>query len=291
MSRRIFGEGLNNILSMSKLSMEQVTSHPSVHREFKIVLPQEIIPSKYQPRKDFDQESLRELANSIKEKGILQPLVVRKVKDEYELIAGERRWRAAQMAGLKQLPVIICDIDDNNILAYSIIENIQRQDLNPIEEAMSLKRLLEEFSMTHEAVAKAIGRSRTMVTNMLRLLNLAEPVKNMLAGRQLEMGHARALLSLSEEQQIEVAKAIHDRGMTVRNTEIFVRNVHISTQSQEKSFVKNFDYLAWEKRLSEKLGVKTKIQVNMQGKGRVVSYFSNTDSLKEILDKILGDII
>lgn len=286
MSRRVFGEELSDIFSISKLSAKNIDSYPSVHREFRMVFPHEINPGKYQPRRNFDQNSLQDLANSIKEKGILQPLIVRKSGSEYELIAGERRWRAAQIAGLKQIPVVICEIDDNHALAYSLIENIQRQDLDPIEEATSLKRLLEEFSMTHEEVAKSVGRSRTMVTNMLRLLNLAEPVKNMLVSRQLEMGHARALLCLPEGKQIKTAKLIVDKRMTVRGTEVYVKALQIDPQAEKIVVDKNSKFLEWEKELFEMLGVDTKIQISAQGKGRVICYFSNVDNLEGLINKL-----
>jgi ParB family transcriptional regulator, chromosome partitioning protein len=223
MARRTFGEGLNDVFGKTKAYIEEIEVSSGVHREFKTVLPNEIKPGVYQPRRDFDQHSLQELADSIKEKGILQPLIVRKSGKGYEIIAGERRWRAAQMAGLDQIPIVICEINDNDALAFSLIENIQRQDLNPIEEAIALNRLIEEFTMTHEEVAKSIGRSRTMVTNMLRLLNLEDLVKEMLISHHLEMGHARALLSLSESKQITVAKFIVDKQMTVREAEAYVR--------------------------------------------------------------------
>lgn len=289
MSRRIFGSGLSNILDVVKLSTDDMVSHSGIHKEFKIVSLHEIKPSKYQPRRNFDSKSLEELAASIREQGVLQPLTVRKTdSEEYELIAGERRWRAAQIAGLQQLPVIICEVDDNQLLAYSIIENIQRQDLDPIEEAMSLQRLLEEFSMTHEEVAKAIGRSRTMVTNMLRLLNLTEHVKNMLASRKLDMGHARALLSLPEEKQAIVAQVIFDKNMSVRSTENYIKSLQTFSRKQNKRSLRDEKILMWEKQLLAKLGVRIKILADPEGESRIIFYFAEGKKLESIINKLLS---
>lgn len=292
MSRRVFGKELNDILNISKVSVKEIDPYLTVHREFKILFPHEIIPGKCQPREHFDPNFLQELANSIKEKGILQPLIVRKLEDKYELIAGERRWRAAQIAGVKQIPVIICEIDDDQALACSLIENIQRQDLNPIEEALALKRLTEELSITHEAVAKSIGKSRTMVTNIMRLLNLAKSVQEMLIARQLEMGHARALLSLPLEQQTTLAKLVVAKKMTVRAVELKVR----SLQEKNYSNVKNIkqsnlaedvsQLVALEIELFKKLGLVTKIQLKTDGTGKFVCQFSNLNKLRSVLNKL-----
>lgn len=290
MSRRIFGEELNDILNISKVSVKEIDPYLTIHREFKILFPHEIIPGKYQPRKNFDQNSLQELADSIKEKGILQPLIVRKLGSEYELIAGERRWRAAQIAGAKQIPVIICEIADNQALAYSLIENIQRQDLNPIEEAVALKRLTEELAITHEAVAKSIGKSRAMVTNTMRLLNLVEPVQDMLIAHQLEMGHARALLSLPPEKQITLAKQIVNKQMTVRAVEFQVRLLltedSFNIQKTKKNNLENHDQLPdLEAELSKKLGFTTKIHLNPDGSGKFICQFLDVNKLKFIFSK------
>lgn len=292
MSRRVFGEELNDILSISKTSVKELDPYLTVHREFKILFPHEITPGKCQPREHFDSSFLQELADSIKEKGILQPLIVRKLGDEYELIAGERRWRAAQIAGVKQIPVIVCEIDDDQALAYSLIENIQRQDLNPIEEALALKRLTEELSITHEVVAKSIGKSRAMVTNTMRLLNLAEPVQTMLITRQLEMGHARALLSLSLDQQNTVAKLAIAKKMTVRAVEQQVRTLQAKNCNNGKNIQK--PDLAWEsnqltlleEELCKKLGLVTKIQLKTNGTGKFTCQFSNLDKLKAVLNNL-----
>lgn len=289
MARRTFGDELKDVLGTSKLSVEEAAKHPGVHREFQYLFAHEIIPGTYQPRQSFDQDSLQELSDSIKEKGILQPLIVRKSDKEYELIAGERRWRAAQLAGLKQIPVIVCEIDNNAALAFSLIENIQRQNLNPIEEATALKRLLEEFSMTHEEVAKSIGKSRALVSNTLRLLNLAEPVKEMLANRQIEMGHARAILSLSEEKQIEAAKIIVAKQMTVRGTEAFVRLLQTEKGEKSSTMDDNPRLLSLEKELCELFGLTAKIQVNAKGKGKFICHFLCINDLEKLIRQLRND--
>lgn len=177
---------------------------------------------KYQPRKDIDPEKLQELADSIKAQGIIQPIIVRKVgHDKYEIVAGERRWRAAQLAGLQDVPVIIRELDDRTVMAQTLIENIQREDLNPLEEAEALRRLLDEFEMTHQQVAEAVGKSRVTVTNLLRLMDLHGDVKSLLISRQLDMGHARALLSLDSARQVAAANKIAKEAMTVRAAERF----------------------------------------------------------------------
>ena len=291
MSRRILGTGLKDIFELvesnSNFNSDLISASVSdIHQKLKMVFPHEIHPGAYQPRRDFDQNSLQELAASIKEKGILQPLTVREVGVEYELIAGERRWRAAQLAGLKLVPIIACNINNNDALAFSLIENIQRQDLNPIEEATALKRLLEEFTMTHEAVAKSIGRSRAMVTNMLRLLNLAEPVKAMLITKRLEMGHARALLSLSQEQQINVASTVVAKHMTVRATENYVRSLQANSIIQTSTTEKPIKVLELEQELFGLLKPKTKIQINAKGEGKLTCYFSSIHDMEALIKQL-----
>lgn len=287
MKKRIFGSGLDNILGISK--PELIASDSGMHQELKMVLPQEIFPSKYQPRMKFDDHALQELADSIKEKGILQPLIVKQQGRGYELIAGERRLRAAQIAGLKQIPVVVCAIDDQHILAYALIENIQRQDLNPIEEANSFNRLLQEFAMTHEEIAKAIGRSRAAVTNILRLLNLDDSVKDLLVTRQLEMGHARALLSLPKEQQMVAATIVLTKNMTVRETETYVKSSQGVTKN--KNYLKeqggeSAKILALEHKLSKLLGITAKINFTNKGDNRVVFYLPDFDSAQTIVNTI-----
>ncbi len=196
--RKNFGGGLDAVLGA--VNSDAVVSE-NAGKELKTLMVQQLSPGIYQPRREFDQVALQELSNSIASQGIVQPIVVRNSGNEkYEIIAGERRWRAAQMAGLQQVPVITCDISDESALAFGLIENIQRQDLNPIEEAFVLKWLIEEFKMTHEQVAKSVGRSRATVSNMLRLLNLSQPVQVQLVSKQLDVGHAKLLLVFSTEE-------------------------------------------------------------------------------------------
>lgn len=291
MKKRSFGGSLEDILGVVTNNSKIV----DIHQKLETIFLHEIHPGKYQPRKNFDQNSLKELADSIKEKGILQPIIVRKIRNEYEIIAGERRWRAAQIAGFKSVPVIICDIKDSDAIAFSLIENIQRQDLNPIEEALALKRLTEELSITHEAVAKSIGKSRAVVTNTMRLLNLAEPVQEMLIVRQLEMGHARALLSLPLDQQDTLANLIVTKKMTVRAVELLVRSLQtkncISGKNiQQSNSVEDINQsVALEVDLFKKLGFVTKIQLKANGAGKFVCQFSSLNKLRDVLNKLKSD--
>ncbi len=241
---------------------------------------------KYQPRKDINPEKLQELADSIRAQGVIQPVVVRKIdSDKYEIVAGERRWRAAQLAGLQQIPVVIKEIDDRAAMAVALIENIQREDLNPLEEAEALKRLLDEFDMTHQQIADAVGKSRVTVTNLLRLMDLHPEVKKLLISRQLEMGHARALLGLDGQKQVAAANKIVKEGLTVRAAERLVK------ESQEapriaKPRVLDKDTLRLQEDLTAKLGAKVMIDHKENGAGKVIIAYS---SLEE-LDGIIGQI-
>lgn len=243
--------------------------------------------SPYQPRKDFDQDALNELASSIKSQGILQPIVVRAVKNGYEIIAGERRWRAAQLAELTEVPAIIREVSDETALALAIIENLQREDLNPLEEAMGFERLMTEFHLTHQDLADVVGKSRSAVSNLLRLLSLRSEVKTMLEHNDLEMGHARALLGLEGNKQVEVARIVVARGLSVRQTEALVRQVEqnkhlpISQTAQPDP-----DVAALELRISEILCAKVAIQHGSKGKGKLVINYSSLDELDGILAHI-----
>ncbi len=242
---------------------------------------------KYQPRTHFSQDSLQELADSIIAQGMIQPVVVRKATDGYELIAGERRWRAAQLAGLHEVPVVIRDIPDQAAAAMSLIENIQREDLNPLEEANALSRLIEEFGLTHQEAAEAVGRSRTAVSNLLRLLELSEDVKKMLDERQLEMGHARTLLQLAGRQQIEAAHHIAGKGMSVRETERYVKNLLSKASAKTAHKPKKDPNISrFEQDLSDKLGANVDIQHGAKGKGKLVIHYSSLDELDGILEHI-----
>ncbi|EKD70308.1 MAG: hypothetical protein ACD_46C00575G0008 [uncultured bacterium] len=237
---------------------------------------------KYQPRRDMDPQALEDLANSIRTQGIIQPIIVRPVGDKYEIIAGERRWRAAQLAGLTEVPAIIRRIPDEAAIAIALIENIQREDLNPIEEAIALQRLIEEFGMTHQQVAEAVGKSRTSVTNLLRLLALPEEVKHMLERGMLEMGHARTLITLPESVQLETAKLIVSRNMSVRETENMVRR--LQTPPTEKSAkTTDPDIMHLQEKLSHQLKLRVAIQCNAKGKGKLVIHYRNLNELDKLL--------
>lgn len=241
---------------------------------------------KYQPRKDINPEKLQELADSIKAQGIIQPVVVRKIGlDKYEIIAGERRWRAAQLAGLPQVPVVIKEIDDRTAMAVALIENIQREDLNPMEEAEALRRLLDEFEMTHQQVADAVGKSRATVTNLLRLLDLHPDVKKLLISRQLEMGHARALLSLDGPKQVAAANKIVKEGLTVRATERLVKDSQAEPKITKAKEIDK-DTLRLQENLTAKLGAKVLIEHKEGGAGKLIIAYSSLEELDGILEQI-----
>ncbi len=254
-------------------------------------LPVDLIQrGKYQPRQDMNQEALEDLANSIRQQGVVQPIVVRPIGGEmYEIIAGERRWRAAQMAGLETIPAVIRDVPDEAAVAMALIENIQREELNPIEEAQALQRLIDEFEMTHMQAAEAVGRSRVAVTNLLRLLSLTDEVKRMLANGDLEMGHARALLPLEGHKQIQAAHQIISRGLSVRETERLVKNIlsgALFGKEKKSRPAENPDVLNLQQNLSEKLGAKVKIHYNEKGKGKLEIQYNSLDELDGILAHI-----
>jgi ParB family transcriptional regulator, chromosome partitioning protein len=245
-----------------------------------------IRPGKYQPRTRMDQQALAELAASIRVQGIMQPLLVRPVgRDQYELIAGERRWRAAQLAGLAEVPVLVRDVQDNAALAMALIENIQREDLNPIEEATGLQRLIGEFRMTHEQAADAVGRSRSATTNLLRLLKLAKPVQAMLMQGALEMGHARALLALEGARQIEAANRIVAQGLSARESEALAARLARgpATRRRQKT---DRDLARLEEEISQRLGTTVQIRPGRKGSGTIVVSYSGLDHLDQLLKKL-----
>src|ERR1700742_3210405 len=250
---------------------------------------------KYQARADMRTESLGELADSIKARGLVQPILVRPLprpnpteSQRYEIIAGERRWRAAQMAGLSEIPAVIRDVPDEDAVAMALIENIQRENLNPLEEARALLRLIEEFGLTHQAAAEAVGRSRAAVSNLLRLMELADEVKEMLEQRRIEMGHARALLGLTaRRQQIEVAELVAKKGLSVRDTEALVRRLIAPAAAQKSdSPVVDPDIRRLELELADKLGAKVAFQHGASGKGKLVVTYNSLDELEGILSHI-----
>lgn len=242
-------------------------------------------PGKYQPRREMNKEALIELADSIRKQGIIQPIVVRTTFDGgYEIIAGERRWRAAQLATLHEVPVTIRDISDEQAMAMSLIENIQREDLNVIDTAVGLQRLIDEFNMTHEAVAASIGKSRATVTNLLRLLELTDEVKAMLQHAELEMGHARALLALASELQIQAARTVVERKMSVRETEKLVSRLQKPHNASAKEMDSNIKHL--ERELKDKIGAKVIISHHKNGKGKLTIDYNSLEELEGILGHI-----
>jgi ParB family chromosome partitioning protein len=241
-------------------------------------------PGKYQPRTHMDKESLAELAESIKAQGVMQPVLVRPVSPgHYEIIAGERRWRAAQIAGLSEVPALIREVPDEAALAMSLIENIQRENLNPLEEAMGIQRLIKEFGMTHQAASEALGSSRSAVSNLLRLLNLSLPVQELLMQEKIDMGHGRALLPLSAARQIETANLIVHKQLSVRETEKLVHRIEHPIAKQRPK--PDRDLLRLQEDISTKLGAQVVINSGKKGKGTVIIHYSSLDQLEGILSR------
>ncbi len=276
------GRGLDALLSGS----EERADRDALHS----LALDRIGAGRYQPRTRMDEAALAELAESIKAQGVMQPILVRPIDGgRYEIVAGERRWRAAQRAGLKEIPALVRVVPDQTALALSLIENIQREDLNPLEEAQGLKRLIEEFGLTHEAAALAIGRSRSAVTNLLRLTQLAAPVQALVLGDKLDMGHARALLALPPAQQVTTAARLVAEGLSVREAERLVQTMLHPGVSKSRRGVRraaNGDLARLESELAEALGAAVRIEPTRKGAGRVVIRYSSLDQLDGILAKL-----
>ncbi len=293
--KRGLGRGLSNLIPTDDTT-EDVSPKASKQTKTGTVTKTEIVkkveqtlninriePNKNQPRKEFNEDALQELADSIKQFGVIEPLVVVKRKGYYELIAGERRWRAARLAGLKEVPVVIKDYDDQQIVEIALIENIQREDLNPIEEAHAYERLIQEFNLTQDEVAERVSKSRTTVTNALRLLKLTEKVQQMLIDDMLSTGHVRALITIADPQlQYETAMYIFDKKLSVRETESYVKKL-LNKKPKEKTSEKedpelSFLYKAIENRLKESLGTKTTIKAKTKDSGKIeIEYYSQED--------------
>jgi ParB family chromosome partitioning protein len=256
-------------------------------RDALVTLPvASIRPGRYQPRTKMDQQALAELAASIRSQGLMQPLLVRPVdRGRYELIAGERRWRAAQMAGLDEVPVLVREVPDEAALAMSLIENIQRENLNPMEEAAGVQRLVEEFKMTHEQAADAVGRSRSATTNLLRLLKLAKPVQELVMEGALEMGHARAILALEPARQVEAGNRVAAKGLSVRETEALVHNMLRGPAARRKKRADR-DLARLEEEVAERLGTTVEIRPSRKGRGRVIVHYASLDHLEQLLRKL-----
>ncbi len=276
------GRGLDSLLGEDRSPTVPVTEPGSVAIE-------RLQPGKYQPRTRMNAEALSELADSIRAQGVMQPILVRPVgADRFEIIAGERRFRAAQMAGLTEVPVLVKPVSDNAALAMALIENIQREDLNPLEEAQGVQRLIREFDFTHEQAASAIGRSRSATSNLLRLLNLAKPVQELLMDGQLDMGHARALLGADSAHQIQFANRIVARGLSVREAETLVAHAGkpVSASSRQAAPARSRDIVRLEEELSDALGATVKLAANAKGRGTVVIGFSTLDQLEGIVERL-----
>lgn len=288
--KRGLGRGLDALLG-SAPEREKGEVRNQARESGMCMLPLDLIQrGRYQPRRDFNPDSLQELADSIVAQGVVQPIVVRPVGgDRYEIIAGERRWRAAQQVGLSEIPVVIRDVPDHTAMAMGLIENIQRDDLNPLEEATALHRLLNEFELTHQQIAQAVGKSRTSVTNLLRLLDLNEEVKTFIQERRLEMGHARALLGLKEQAQTDTARLVVAQGLSVRETEKLVRRLQGEGPAASKGRVparEDPNIRKLESGLTDKLGARVRVQQGAAGKGKLVISYNSLDELEGIIDHI-----
>lgn len=276
------GRGLDSLLAGDNSAL-------SDGDQLKMLRVDRLQPGKYQPRTHMDPESLASLADSIKAQGIMQPILVRAVADErYEIIAGERRWRASRLAGLDEVPVLVRDIPDESALAMALIENIQRENLNPIEEAQGIKRLIDEFAMTHQVASEAVGRSRTAVTNLLRLLNLLPAVQNMLMLGKIDMGHARALLSLDGAKQLMAAEQVSAKGLSVREAEQLVKRLSTDIKKPARQVAQDRDVLRLQENLAERLGAAVQIQTGRGGSGTLKVRYTSLDQLDDIIAKIKG---
>jgi len=287
LKKRGLGRGLDALLTPAKPATAPAeTAVESQQSELQKLPVEWLKPGKYQPRKDMSQDALEELASSIRAQGVIQPIVVRPIAEQqYEIIAGERRWRASQLAGLAEVPCILKPVADDAAVAIALIENIQREDLNAMEEAVALQRLLEEFELTHQQVADAVGKSRTTVTNLLRLNTLVDEVKTLLEHGDIEMGHARALLALPVAQQAEAGRIIAAKQLTVRETENLVRRL-LEPAVEKSPVVKDPDVAALEQRLSDRFGAPVSISYNRKGKGELVINYSSLPELDGILHKL-----
>lgn len=289
--KKRLGRGLDALLTKPMVAVSRPDTAEVIKDGLKNLPVEHLQRGQYQPRVDMRQDTLEELADSIRAQGVVQPIVARpiSIKDgvqRYEIIAGERRWRAAQMAGLAEIPAVIRDVPDEAAIAMSLIENIQRENLNPLEEARALDRLIREFDLTHAEAAKAVGRSRASVSNLLRLQELSDKVKPLLEERQLEMGHARALLAISNPgQQLDVARQIIKNGLSVREAEKLVRRVLGGAMSKpaKKTHAQNADIRRLEIEISEKLGAKVSVDHTAKGTGQIVIRYNTLDELDGIL--------
>jgi len=283
------GLGEKGLGALLKGSSVEPVNHGEQDRQLRD-LPVELVQrGKYQPRRDMDQQALEELAESIKQQGVMQPIVVRPIGEgRYEIIAGERRWRASQLAGLDRVPALVREVPDEAAVAMALIENIQRENLNAMEEALALQRLQEEFELTQSEVAEAVGKSRTTVTNLLRLLQLTGEVRTMLEHGDLEMGHGRAMLTLDPDTQLQVARQVEAKSLSVRQTEALVRKLQQSdaTKNTNKKPEKSRDIERLQEELSEIVGCPVSLDHSVKGKGKLTIKYSSLDELDGILDRL-----
>ena len=287
------GRGLDALLGAVRQAKDEVAAVESVSvqqvSDSLQQLPLEQLQrGRYQPRRDMNPVALQELADSIKAQGVMQPIVVRTLNDSgrFEIVAGERRWRAAQMAGLDTIPAIVREINDDTAMAMALIENIQREDLNPMEQATAMHRFVEEFELTHQQIAEAVGKARATVSNLLRLMALPREVKTLLEHGDLEMGHARALLSLPEQQQTESARLIVDKGLSVRQTEALVRSLLVAKDKPQDDKRPDPNVAQLQQSLADKLGAAVQIDYNKKGQGKLVIRYNSFDELDGILAHI-----
>ncbi len=286
--KRGLGRGLDALLG--DVNRVDSASFTVSEKEKLHILPIEYLrSSRFQPRKDFDPVRLQELADSISAQGVIQPVVVRPTgENTYEIVAGERRWRAAQLARLHDIPVVVRDVSDQSALAIALIENLQREDLNPLEEAEALKRLQEEFSLTHQQIADAIGKSRATVTNLLRLNELHPEAKALLQKGEIEMGHARAILSLDSQRQGELAKKVAAKNLNVRETEALVRKLQEEAKNnhQQQTKTRDPDIARLEERVTQSIGAKAQIQHSEKGSGKLVISYDSLEHLEGVLERL-----
>ena len=283
------GRGLDALLGAGAAAAARGEAAPEApaNETLRHLPVERIVRGRYQPRQDLREDTLRELAESIRAQGVVQPVVVRPLGEgRYELIAGERRWRAAQLAGLREVPAVIREVPDRAAIAMALIENIQREDLNPLEEATALQRLIAEFNLTHQQAAEAVGRSRTAVTNLLRLLDLTEDVQQAVRDRKLDMGHARALLPLPPALQREAAHQVLLRGLSARETEELARRLQQATAAPPRTKPQDPNIQSLQDNLSERLGARVQLRHDTSGKGRVVIHYNNLDELDGIIARV-----
>lgn len=285
------GRGLDALLGSIQKEKLQLEVQSLDHGQLKQIDVNLLKRGEYQPRRFIQEQDLQELAGSIEKHGVMQPIVIRPIDDElhpYEIIAGERRWRAAQLAGLTEIPAIVRDLTDQVAIALALIENIQRQDLNPIDQAMALQRFHDEFGLSHQEIAETVGKARTTVSNLLRLLTLAEPVKELMQQGLLDMGHARAILTLKAKDQLKVAQHVIEKNLSVRQTEQLVRDFNAPKQEKPKTAIAP-DIQQLTQRLSERFSADVKIDYNKQGKGKLTISYHSLEELDGILNICLSD--